>query len=218
MAAAVAGMYLLRRYARAGLVYNRHVESPAPIRLPWNRRGQSFLPTILEPPGHRWASPEVNDTWSPMLGSDFLAMRSRSRIGRRPPLGDVLDPKRGVTGTEEPETTLAADDSHRHAYQQPNRVGSPLPERCSAPQRRRSGRRTGDGAASRGSLSATPASPPTPAGGAATRRRPGGAVWAAASVHASAPPRSQLRSTQGRLRSCRIRRPEDLPFGQSARR
>jgi len=29
-----AGMYLLRRYARAGLVYNRHVESPAPIRLP----------------------------------------------------------------------------------------------------------------------------------------------------------------------------------------
>jgi len=34
IAAAVAGMYLLRRYARAGLVYNRHVESPAPITLP----------------------------------------------------------------------------------------------------------------------------------------------------------------------------------------
>jgi hypothetical protein len=30
----VAGMYLLRRYARAGLVHNRHVESSAPIRLP----------------------------------------------------------------------------------------------------------------------------------------------------------------------------------------
>jgi hypothetical protein len=34
IAAAVAGMYFLRRYARAGLVYNRHVESPAPITLP----------------------------------------------------------------------------------------------------------------------------------------------------------------------------------------
>lgn len=32
IAAAVAGMYLLRRYARARLVYNRHVESQAPLR------------------------------------------------------------------------------------------------------------------------------------------------------------------------------------------
>ena len=32
--AAVGGMYLLRRYARARLVYNRHVESPARLRLP----------------------------------------------------------------------------------------------------------------------------------------------------------------------------------------
>jgi hypothetical protein len=39
IAAAVAGMYLLRRYARAGLVYNRHVESPAPIRLPRTEEG-----------------------------------------------------------------------------------------------------------------------------------------------------------------------------------
>ncbi len=39
IAAAVAGMYRLRRYARAGLVYNRHVESPAPIRLPRTEEG-----------------------------------------------------------------------------------------------------------------------------------------------------------------------------------
>ena len=39
IAAAVAGMYFLRRYARAGLVYNRHVESPAPIRLPRTEEG-----------------------------------------------------------------------------------------------------------------------------------------------------------------------------------
>jgi hypothetical protein len=39
IAAAVAGMYLLRRYARAGLVYNRHVESPAPITFPRTEEG-----------------------------------------------------------------------------------------------------------------------------------------------------------------------------------
>ena len=86
IAAAVAGMYLLRRYVRAGLVYNRHVESPVPIRLP---RKQSFLPTIHEPTGDQRASPEVNDTLLPMLGSDFLPMFARCRqtchvdLGRR---------------------------------------------------------------------------------------------------------------------------------------
>jgi hypothetical protein len=57
----VAGMYLLRRDARAGLVYNamsnRQRRSDC-LEPKW----QSFLPTILEPPGDRWASPQVNDT------------------------------------------------------------------------------------------------------------------------------------------------------------
>ena len=39
IAAAVAGMYLLRRYARTVLVYNRHVESPAPITFPRTEEG-----------------------------------------------------------------------------------------------------------------------------------------------------------------------------------
>ena len=51
IAAAVAGMYLLRRYARAGLVYNRHVESASADLIASNRRRQPFLPTIHEPTG-----------------------------------------------------------------------------------------------------------------------------------------------------------------------
>ena len=38
IAAAVAGMYLLRRYARAGLVYNRHVESASADQIASKRR------------------------------------------------------------------------------------------------------------------------------------------------------------------------------------
>ena len=55
IAAAVAGMYLLRRYARTVLVYNRHVESPAPIRC-LERKKAVVLPTILEPPCDQWTS------------------------------------------------------------------------------------------------------------------------------------------------------------------
>jgi hypothetical protein len=86
IAAAVAGMYLLRRYAAQGwsttAMSNRKRRSDSS-----NRRRQSFLPTILKPPGDRWASPEVNDT--PMLGSDFLPKSARCRqtchvdLGRR---------------------------------------------------------------------------------------------------------------------------------------
>jgi hypothetical protein len=39
IAAAVAGMYLLRRYARTVLVYNRHVESPPPDQMPRTEEG-----------------------------------------------------------------------------------------------------------------------------------------------------------------------------------
>lgn len=86
IAAAVAGMYLLRRYARTVLVYNRHVESPAPIRC-LERKKAVVLPTILEPPCDQWASQELNDT--SLLGSDFLPMIARCRqtchvdLGRR---------------------------------------------------------------------------------------------------------------------------------------
>lgn len=76
IAAAVAGMYLLRRYARTVLVYNRHVESPAPIRC-LERKKAVVLPTILEPPCDQWASQELNDT--SLLGSDFLPMIARCR-------------------------------------------------------------------------------------------------------------------------------------------
>ena len=69
IAAAVAGMYLLRRYARTVLVYNRHVESPAPIRLPRTEEGSRSLQQSSSHPAtngpHRQARSATTSRQSP---------------------------------------------------------------------------------------------------------------------------------------------------------